>query len=49
MRAVAPTSVPCSWASTRSTGPPGANWMIANEISMMPNNVGIISKSRLRM
>jgi hypothetical protein len=31
---------------TRSTGPPGANCTTMNEISMMPNKVGIISRRR---
>jgi hypothetical protein len=46
MRAVADASSPCSCASTRSTGPPGANCTITKEISMMPSKVGIISSKR---
>ena len=48
MRAVAETSVPVSCAITRSTGPPGANWMMAKLISMIPNSVGMISSMRFR-
>ena len=46
MRAVADTSVPEICAITRSTGPPGANWMMAKLISMIPNRVGMIRSIR---
>ena len=45
MRDVAPESLPCSCAMMRSTGPPGANCTITNEISMIPKIVGIIRSS----
>ena len=45
-REVADASWPCSCASTRSTGPPGANCTMTKEISMIPNSVGIISSRR---
>ena len=48
MRAVADTSVPVIWAITRSTGPPGANWMMAKLINMIPNMVGMMSRMRFR-
>ena len=48
MRAVADTSVPVICAITRSTGPPGANWMMAKLISMIPNMVGMMSRMRFR-
>ena len=46
MRDVIETSLPVSCAIMRSTGPPGANWMMTKLISMMPIIVGTISKSR---
>jgi len=49
MRDVAPVSEPDNWASTRSTGPPGANCTTTNETSRIPNSVGIISSRRRSM
>ncbi len=49
MRDVAPVSRPESCAMTRSTGPPGANWMTVNETSMIPKIVGIMNSMRRRM
>ena len=40
---------PVSLAITCSTGPPGANWMTAKEIAMIPSIVGIISSMRRRI
>jgi hypothetical protein len=34
---------------TCSTGPPGANWVTAKEMAMIPNSVGIISRIRRRI
>jgi hypothetical protein len=33
----------------RSTGPPGANCTMANEMSMIPSSVGIIKSTRRAM
>ena len=46
MRDVAPVSEPDNCAITRSTGPPGANCTTANDTSMIPSKVGIISSTR---
>src|SRR4029079_2492706 len=48
MRDTIDESRPVSCAMMRSTGPPGANWMMAKLISMMPKSVGMISNRRLR-
>jgi hypothetical protein len=45
-RELPPVSAPLSCAMMRSIGPPGANCTTVNEISMMPNRVGIISNRR---
>ena len=48
MREVIDTSLPVNCAIMRSTGPPGANWITAKLISMMPISVGKISRIRFR-
>jgi len=40
---------PSSRAKICSIGPPGTNWVNVKLISIMPNNVGMTSKSRLRI
>ena len=49
IRSVADTSVPFNMAMIFSTGPPGANCTTMNVSNMIPNSVGIINKTRLRM
>ena len=48
IRAVAETSVPEICAITRSIGPPGANCTMAKLISMIPNRVGTMRRTRFR-
>ncbi len=43
-----PVSAPESCASTRSTGPPGANCTTTKETNRIPSNVGNISRMRRR-
>ena len=47
MRWTMEESRPVSCAMMRSTGPPGANWMMTKLISMMPNSVGMIEQEAL--
>ena len=48
-REPAPVSAPDSTASTRSTGPPGANCTTTNVTSIIPKMVGMMSKRRRMM
>ena len=48
-RAVASTALPVICAIICSTGPPGADWTMTKLITMIPNRVGMISRSRRRM